>query len=97
MWFNDLKKVHIKTMCKRDDYCEIFRNLTICVKHHIISVGFSNFAELCPQYYTLQVSKVTHAVQCIFVIHHNLTLMIHGTHHKVHFTPRNPLGGRKHA
>ena len=91
MRFINLKKQRIKNMCKRDDYCEIFRNLTICVKHQIISVGFSNCAELCPQYFALQVSRVTHAVRCIFVIHHNLTLMIHGIHHKVYFTPRNPL------
>lgn len=59
-------------MGKRYGYCEIFRScmwhFAFPVQHQSISVGFSNLAELCLKYYTLQVPSVTHAVR-IFTIH----------------------------
>jgi hypothetical protein len=57
--------------------------VALCVKHQTISFDFSNYAEICPEDYTLEVPGAKSDTVLIFVICCNITLMIQGIHHRV--------------
>ena len=71
----DGKWIHVQKRLLLSNLKELYQQFK--EKHPMEKIGFSKFAELCPQYCILAGASGTHAL-CVCTIHHNVKLMMIG-------------------